>query len=280
MYPLKRTLCIQGANVCMAHPGNTNIIPFDDVKHMASSRNVRSASVRRNGRADAAVGEAMPSAREDGRSSARYAASGDYGVSARTGVSSSYGASSSSFSSRVSTGRSTDIHLAGVLARPTSATRARTARSRTYLGLLPALVSTRPCARSPQMTSLLRAPLSRRMKRRAVNARRGLLPIGERLARNSEPRKCSRASLAPMIAIGRKRLGLRYIRPRWAKATRERSRTSAARRLRANARRLPLKGRRHRASSPPVLQSSAIASLHCHGLGFSVSHDQAVLSRA
>lgn len=137
-----------------------------------------------------------------------------------------------------------------------SATRARTARSRTYPGLLPALVSTRPCARSPQMTSLLRAPLSRRMKRRAVNARRGLLPIGERLARNSEPRKCSRASLAPMIAIGRKRLGLRYIRPRWAKATRERSRTSADRRLRANARRLPLKGRRHRASSPPVLQSS------------------------
>lgn len=116
----------------MAHPGNTNIIPFDDVKHMASSRNVRSASVRRNGRADAAVGEAMPSAREDGRSSARYAASGGYGVSARTGVSSSYGASSSSFSSRVSTGRSTDIHLAGS-ARPS----VRNARSNSTFSYIP-----------------------------------------------------------------------------------------------------------------------------------------------
>lgn len=114
----------------MAHPGNTNIIPFDDVKHMASSRNARPSSARRSRRADAAVGETTLPAREGDRSSARYTASGGYGVAARMGGP-SRGASSPSFPHRVSTGRSADIHLAGS-ARP-SVRNARSSNAFSYI---------------------------------------------------------------------------------------------------------------------------------------------------
>lgn len=100
----------------MANPGNTNIIPFDDARRMASPRDARPLPARQGRLVGASSGEIMASARDEGRSFAKYATSGGFGESARRGYSSSYGSSSTSFSPGRSTGRSeysSEIHLAG-----------------------------------------------------------------------------------------------------------------------------------------------------------------------
>ena len=142
------------------------------------------------------------------------------------------------------------------------ATRDRATRFLTYPAPFLVLVLTKLCARNLRTISSLRVLPWRRTKGRATSVRGGLLPTGERLAPSNGPRKCSRVSLVPTIGIDRRRLGLRCTRPRWAKTTRERSRISAAPRLRANAHRYP-----------PPCDRSGVASLHRHGFGISISHD-------